>query len=357
MRLLDYHIGKTVFLAMLVVLGLMVAVDVIFSFADELGETGQNYTVANAAHHVLLTTPTTIYEMLPYAALGGALIGLGLLASHNELVVMRAAGVNTRRIVWSVMKPTLLIMAVSLVIGEWVAPQLEQRAQSNRAIIQSGGEAISTQRGDWRKIGDEFIHVNAIAPGGRELFGVTRYVFDGQQRLLRSSFAARGIYVDQGDTGHWLLSDMRESAFSGSAVDVTHHQQYRWQVSMSPELLSVLLVRPDRQSISGLWQFAQYFESEGLDSGSYFLAFWKKLFQPLATASLVLLAISFVFGPLREATMGYRVFVAIAIGLGFTILQRMLGPTTLLYGFSPLLGALVPVLLCAGLGAILLRRV
>lgn len=357
MRLLDRHIGQTVFLSMLVVLGLMVSVDLIFSFADELGETSQLYSVLNATHYVMLTTPTKVYEMLPYAALGGALIGLGLLASNNELVVMRAAGITTRRIIWSVMKPTLVVMGFSLVLGEWVAPQLEQQAQSNRAIIQSGGEAISTQHGDWRKIGNEFIHINAIAPGGRELFGVTRYVFDGQQRLLSSTFAARGRYVEQGEESYWLLSDMRETVFGDQQTRPGRHDEYRWQVPMSPELLSVLLVRPDRQSISGLWQFAQYFESEGLDSANYFLAFWKKLLQPLATVSLVLLAISFVFGPLREATMGYRVFVAIAIGLGFTILQRMLGPTTLLYGFSPVFAAILPVVLCAGLGVWLLRRV
>lgn len=357
MRILDRHISKTVFLAMLVVLGLVVAVDLIFSFADSLGDTNERYRASHALVYVLLGSPTTIYEMLPFAALGGALIGLGLLASNNELVVMRAAGVNTRRIIWAVMKPTLAVMLVSLVLGEWVAPPLQQKAQSDRAVIQSGGEAINSPRGDWRKIGNEFIHVNAIVPGGREMIGVTRYLFDDERRLLRSSFAARGVYVSQGNQGYWLLSDMSETRFAERSTSVERFEQYHWQVALSPELLSVLLVRPDRQSISGLWQFAQYFDAEGLDSSSYFLAFWKKLTQPLATASLVLLAISFIFGPLRSTTMGHRIFVGIAIALVFTIMQRMLGPTTLLYGFSPLVAALLPVALAAVMGMLLLRRV
>ena len=77
----------------------------------------------------------------------------------------------------------------------------------------------------------------------------------------------------------------------------------------------------------------------------------------LADASLVLLAISFVFGPLRSATMGSRVFVAISIGLVFTIMQRMMGPASLLYGFSPLVAVLVPIMICLLLGIFLLRRV
>ena len=121
--------------------------------------------------------------------------------------------------------------------------------------------------------------------------------------------------------------------------------------------ISVLLIEPDEQSISGLYQFAEYFKKEGLDSDTYYLAFWKKLLQPISTLALVVLAISFVFGPLREATMGARVFVALGIGLVFTILQRMMEPASLLYGFSPLLAVLVPIVLCAFLGFFLLRKI
>src|SRR5690606_9772268 len=186
--------------------------------------------------------------------------------------------------------------------------------------------------------------------------GVTRYVLGDDRRVLSSGFAAQAEYVE-GDDSFWRLHDVRETRFGEQRIEVVEIAQMDWYIDMSPELLSVLLVPPERQSISGLYRFAQYFESEGLESGSYYLAFWKKLLQPLATASLVLLAISFVFGPLRSATMGSRVFVAIAIGLGFTIVQRLLGPASLLYGFSPVVAVLLPILLCAIIGATLLRRV
>lgn len=355
MKLLDHYLARTVLMAMLMVLALMVAVELIFSLADELGDTTEVYHSGHAIAFVLLTTPTSIYELLPYAALGGALIGLGLLASSNELVVMRSAGVSTRRIIWSVMKPTLLVMAFSLVLGEWLAPMAEQKARSDQAMVLSGGEAIGSGRGNWHKIGDTYVHINAVVPGGREVYGVTRYEFNGDRELLRSSFASHGRYLDAEQ--HWLLTEVRETRFREQRTEVVEHEQYEWQVDLPPELLSVLLVRPDRQSISGLYQFARYFESEGLESSNYFLAFWKKLLQPLATISLVLLAISFVFGPLREATMGYRVFVGIMIALSFTIAERMLGPTTLLYGFSPLFAVLLPIVVAASLGLFMLRRV
>ena len=54
--------------------------------------------------------------------------------------------------------------------------------------------------------------------------------------------------------------------------------------------------------------------------------------------------------------MGFRVFVALAIGLVFTILQRMMEPASLIYGFSPLLAVLVPILIAVAAGSYLLRR-
>ena len=351
------HIGKTVLMSMVVMITLTATVDMVFSLAEQLDDSDARYTTLHALLYVLRTTPTSVYELLPFSALGGALIGLGILASNNELIVIQSAGVHTWRIVWAAMRPTLLVMLFSLVLGEYIAPPLQQLAQSDRALQQSGSDTIGTGIGSWQKIGDEFIHVNAIAPGGERLYGISRYRLDGQRRLVSSSFAERGDYVRDGDRTYWRLSNVAESMLEPTRILTRNYRQVDWAVDLSPQLLSVLLVQPQRQSISGLYRFARYFESEGLEAGSYFLAFWKKLLQPIATAALVLLAISFVFGPLREATTGFRIFIAISIGLGFTIGQRLLEPVSLLYGFSPVLAVVMPIMICAVLGILLLRRV
>ena len=357
MKLLDRHISQAVLLAMIVVLGVVVALDFIFSLVDELGEAGVNYHAGNAVMFVLLTTPTSLYELLPYAALGGALIGLGVLASNNELVVMQSAGVHKWRIVGAVLKPTFLVMLLSLIIGEFVSPPFEQIANSNKAVQLSGSTSINSEAGTWRKIGDDYIHINAIAPGGEQLIGVSRYRINEQRELESASFAESGEYVSTAAGGYWRMVNVSQSLFADRQVITSRYLQEDWQADLSPELLSVLLVEPDKQSLSGLYRFAQFFSSEGLDSGVYFLAFWKKLLQPLSTLALVVLAISFVFGPLREATMGFRIFVAIGTGLAFTLVQRMMEPVSLIYGVSPLMAVLTPVALCALSGVFLMRRV
>ncbi|MBL4581534.1 MAG: LPS export ABC transporter permease LptG [Gammaproteobacteria bacterium] len=354
---IDKHIRNTVLLAMLVVVSLIISIDLIFALAEEIADTDENYSLVNALSFILLTLPTSIYELLPFTALGGALIGLGILASNNELIVLQTSGVTVWRIVWSVLKPTMLIMLLSLLLGEFIAPPLEQLAQSNKAVQQSGNDSIGSQQGTWRKVGNEYIHINAIAPGGELLYGVTRYKVGDNRAIESSSFAETATYIADDNSSYWQLSNVRESNFEPGAISAQQYLQEDWQIDLSPELLSVLLVEPDRQSISGLYRFAKFFDAQGLDSATYFLAFWKKLLQPLATLVLVILAISFVFGPLRESTMGFRVFVSLGIGLVFTIIQRLMEPASLLYGFSPLLAVLTPIFLCALLGLFLMRRV
>ena len=357
MKKLDSHIGNTVLLSMLVVICLIATSDLVFTLADQLSDTDENYSMLNALSYVLLTTPTSIYELLPFTALGGALIGLGVLASNNELVVMQSAGVKTWRIVWAVLKPTLFIMMLSLLLGEYVSPPLERIARSNKAIQTSGNETINSEQGTWRKLGNEFIHINASSPSGDLLYGITRYQLDENRRIISSSFAESAIYIERGEASYWQLNNVAESLLSTDSISVQHYLQVDWQVDLSPELLNVLWIRPDQQSISGLYRFARFFEAEGLESSTYYLAFWNKLLQPVATLALVILAISFVFGPLREATMGFRVFIALGIGLVFTILQRLLEPASLLYGIAPLIAVLIPILICGSLGVFFMQRV
>ncbi|MBM7059989.1 LPS export ABC transporter permease LptG [Pseudomonas sp. UL073] len=348
---LDRYIGTSVFFAILAVLGVIVSLALLFAFIDELGDVEGGYGLLDAAWYVLLTAPRRIYDMLPMAALIGCLIGLGNLASHSELTIMRAAGVSVGRIVWAVMKPMLVLMLVGILIGEYVAPWSENQAQASRSMAQGGGEAQSAKRGLWHRQGNEFVHINSVQPGG-VLYGVTRYQFDEQRHLQASSFAKRAQYE-----GHsWLLSEVSTTHFRGRSTEVINSPSERWDVELSPQLLGTVVLEPDALSVAGLWRYIHYLAEQGLNNGRYWLAFWTKLLQPLVTAALVLMAISFIFGPLRSVTLGQRVFTGVLVGFVFRIAQDLLGPSSLVFGFSPLLAVLIPSGICALAGVWMLRR-
>ncbi len=348
---LDRYIGTSVFLAILAVLGVIVGLALLFAFIDELGDLGDGYGTLQALIYVFMTLPRRTYEMLPMASLIGCLIGLGTLASNSELTIMRAAGVSVGRIVWAVMKPMLVVMLVGVLIGEYLAPWSENQAQAYRAQAQGGGEAQSSKHGLWHRQGQEYVHINAVQPNGR-LLGVTRYQFDDERRLLSSSFARRGTY--EGD--HWQLDEVVTTRFHERNTEVVNAPSERWDVELKPELLGTVVMEPEALSVTGLWRYIQYLGAQGLSNGTYWLAFWTKLLQPLVTGALVLMAISFIFGPLRSVTLGQRIFTGVLVGFTFRIAQDLLGPSSLVFGFSPLLAVVVPAGICALAGAIMLRR-
>jgi len=348
---LDRYIGVHVFLAILTVLGIIVGLALLFAFIDELSDVEGSYGLGDALQYVLLTSPRRLYEMLPMAALIGCLIGLGTLASSSELTIMRAAGVSLGRIVVAVMKPMLVLLIAGILIGEYVAPATEDIAQARRSLAQGAGEAQSSKRGLWHRQENEFVHVNAVQPGGM-LVGVTRYRFDDERRLLSSSFARRASY--QAD--HWLLENISTTHFRGDHTEVVRTQQERWDVQLTPQLLGTVVMEPEALSITGLWRYIHYLGEQGLNNGRYWLAFWTKVLQPAVTVALVLLAISFIFGPLRSVTLGQRIFTGVVVGFVFRIIQDLLGPASQVFGFSPLLAVVLPAGICALIGAWLLRR-
>ncbi|MES2819338.1 MAG: LPS export ABC transporter permease LptG [Pseudomonadota bacterium] len=348
---LDRYIGSQVLLAILSVLGIIVGLALLFAFIDEMGDVDESYSLGEASYYVLLTLPRRIYEMLPMAALIGCLIGLGALASSSELTIMRAAGVSLARIVWAVMKPMLALLLVGILIGEYLAPWSENQAHASRAMAQGGGEAQSAKRGLWHRQGEEFVHINAVQPNG-VLFGVTRYRIDEQRQMQSSSFARRAQY--QGD--HWLLEDVATTHFRERKTEVVKSPSERWDIKLNPQLLGTVVLEPEALSVTGLWRYIHYLAEQGLNNGRYWLAFWTKVLQPLVTAALVLLAISFVFGPLRSVTLGQRVFTGVLVGFVFKITQDLLGPSSLVFGFSPLFAVLVPAGICMLAGVLLLRR-
>ena len=351
MSRLDRYIGTSVFFSILAVLGVIVGLALLFAFIDELGDLDAGYGVTEALRYILLTIPSQIHELLPMAALIGCLIGLGTLASSSELTIMRAAGVSLGRIVWAVMKPLLVLMLVGLLIGEYVSPWTENMAQSGRSLAQGSGEAQSTKRGMWHRQGEEYVHINSVQPNG-VLLGVTRYRFDGERRLQSASFARRARY----ESDHWQLENVTTTQIYADRSEQIRLPSERWDVELSPELLGTVVVEPEALSMTGLWRYIHYLGEQGLANSQYWLAFWTKVLQPLVTATLVLLAISFIFGPLRSVTLGQRIFTGVLVGFVFRIAQDLLGPSSLVFGFSPLLAVLVPAGICALAGLWMLRR-
>ncbi len=345
------YIGRTVLASVLGVLFVIVALDTIFELVNQLNSLKGSYGFPQALAFSFFSIPSVVYEFIPLSALVGCLVGLGTLASSSELVVMRAAGVNLRQIIWSVFRPILLLIFLGTLVGEYIAPFSGQYADSQKALAQGHRQSLDSERGLWNREGNEFMHFNAVLPNGK-LYGVTRFIFDNNKELEKVSFVDSAIY--QGD--YWFEQEGTETHFYEDRIEQTGFTTRRWYTEVSPELLNVLVLKPDELPIKRLYDYANYLDKENLESSDYRLAFWQKTLQPFATLSLVMIAISFVLGPLRQVTMGFRVFVGVLVGLIFQMAQMLLGPASIVWGFSPLVAVVIPIVVSFFAGIFVLRR-
>lgn len=351
MRQLSRYVSFFVMSAILMVLLIIVSLDVISAIIDGAGDTRNDYTFVEVLKYVLTTLPSRIYENIPFSALIGCLLGLGLLAGNSELVIMRAAGISLLRIVTMVLRPVLLVIALGVVLGEYAVPYTDQLAESRRMLLRGGEDAMASASGMWNREGNEYMNFSAVFPDGK-LFGVTRYQFDENNQLQQVSFAVETQFVED----HWSQEKVVETRFVDGRTETETFAQRRWDTNLSPDLLGLVVMPAQSLSMQDLYSYAVYLRQQGQDDGNYWLAFWGKALQPVSIISLVMIAVSFIFGPLREVTMGHRVFAGVITGIVFRTSQELLGPASLVYGFDPFWAVMAPAIACMLVGLLLLRR-
>lgn len=352
MQILDRYIAKSVGFSTLLVMGVLLTLFTFFAFMDEAGQIGKGrYGTWQAFQYVLLTVPRLAYQLFPICALLGTTIGLGILASNSELVAIRAAGVSLTRIIVSVMKIGLLFVVLTIIIGEGVAPAAERYAQTLRSVAMSDKLTLRGREGLWARDGNSFVNVRHILPGER-LGQIYIFERDAMHRLVKLVRADSAVYRN----GGWVLQKVLSSDISEQGVTSTRVDEAPWQTNLSPDLLSVVTVKPNTLSILGLYDYVQYLDDNGLDAAVYEQALWGKVVAPLVTAVMVFLSIPFVFGPLRSVGVGHRILVGTLAGVGFHILNQMFTYMGLVFNFNPLLSALAPAMLAFMAGYYMLRR-
>ncbi len=216
---------------------------------------------------------------------------------------------------------------------------------------------FSPTRGVWYREANVFMRFEMIQGGVIE--GVTHYYYDDERNLTRSLFAKRAVFHDVSETNrYWLMEGVTLTEFDAKRqVRTSNRTSLRWDTGLEPEFLSAeQLVQPDKMSIAELSSKIGYMQAQGLNSTKFELGYWRKLLQPFATLALVFVAISFIFGPLREATMGMRVVSGLVIGIVFKFVQDLLAPASIVFGFSAAIATILPILVCFVAGYLLLRR-
>lgn len=343
MNTLDRYIGKSILGSIFATLLTLVGLSAIIKFVEQFRSVGKGtYDIWQAVAFTGLTIPKDIETFFPMAALLGALMALGNLASRSELVVMQAAGFSRFKIGMAVMKTALPLVLLTMVIGEWGIPQTEQFARDMRARAISGGSMLSIKNGVWAKDGNNFVFVRRVTDDAK-LNDIYIYTFDQHRNLTELKHANQASYSE--DESKWTLRQVNHSMISKDEITTSNRLSEKWETNLTPDKLGAVSLRPTSLSISGLYNYISFLRETGQDVSRFELTFWRKIFQPVSVGVMMLLALSFIFGSLRSVTAGARIVTGICFGFLFYVVNEIFGQMSVVYNMPAVFGALMPSLL------------
>lgn len=351
-RIVDRYLGQAILASTFFSLLTLLSISGLFRFVEQLKWVGQGYyDLFHATLYTLYTIPNETVVFFPMAVLIGGLVGLGGLASSSELVVMQAAGMSRFNIIGALMKTALVMIIAVMALAEWGAPAAEQSGRELRAQALSGGDVLSAKQGVWAKDGNSFVNIRSVSDNG-VLNYVSIYQFNPDLTLASIRVAKQAKYQDSA----WQLTDITDTVIHRDHIERQQIEEADWHSSLSPSKLGVASVKPEALSIAGLSDYIGYLQSNQQDASRFQLALWRKLLQPVSVTTMLLLALSFIFGPLRSVSMGARILMGVVTGFGFHMSNEIFGPISLVYELPPLVGAMLPSLCFLVAATILLNR-
>ncbi|CAM3810492.1 LPS export ABC transporter permease LptG [Polynucleobacter antarcticus] len=357
----ERYLAKQIYAAFGFILFALVALFLFFDTLSELGSVKGQYTLPLAFLHVLLKAPSRISEIIPIAGLIGSIYVFAMLASQSEFTILRIAGLDIRRALTTLAKISLPLIVLTLIMSEWLGPYTESLSEKIR--MKALGSSFSSQfkTGIWVKdrLRDEdgsgpirpgvrYVNVGKIEQDN-EIKSIRMYEFDDAYRLLSIRSAVSGRF-DR--SGTWILDEVTETRFKETkqsdplnpvySANTLQYPSISLNSEVTPQILGVLLVSPEKMSIFSLGRFITHLQGNKQDTQRHSIAFWKKVIYPFTIFVMLTLALPFAYLKVRAGSVGIKVFGGIMLGMSFQLFNSLFSNVGLLGSWPTLLTALIP---------------
>ena len=372
----ERYLAKQIYTAFGFILFALVALFLFFDILSELGSVQGAYTLPLALLHVLLKAPSRMSEIIPIAALIGSIYVFAMLASQSEFTILRIAGVDVKRGLLALTKISLPLVVLTLIMSEWAGPYAENKSEQVRMKALGSTYASQFKTGVWVKdrLRDEdgsgpvrpgvrYVNVGKVDKDN-EIRNIRMYEFSDTYNLLSIRSAPSGQFDEK---GVWVLNDVTETRFKVSKQadplnPVFSSQTFTvptltLQSEVTPQILNVLLISPEKMSIVSLGRFINHLKENKQNVQRHSIAFWKKVVYPFTIFVMLALALPFAYLKVRAGSVGIKVFGGIMLGMSFQLFNSLFSNVGLLSAWPTLFTALIPPMLYFFLALAALRRV
>jgi lipopolysaccharide export system permease protein len=352
-NVLTNYIVKEILKGSFIALILLLTLFNLFTFSDELGDLGNNYGLPQIFYYLVLTSPTVFYELMPASALLGSLFILGAMGNNHELIAMRAAGLSVFGIIKATLIAGTVLVIVSILVGELIAPEGQKQAQLLKATVEGNQVVLNDLYGLWLREDKRFINVRQIQDNGN-LVDISIYDIDDQQHLYQTTHAEQAIFLGN---QQWRLKNIKQSLISTEQMQAITRDEQPLKSAIAPDLLKLAVVNPDNLSFIDLAKYVNFLKGNHQKSQKFELALWGRVVNPLVTFIMLLVSAPFVIGIQRGISAGGRMLIGVVIGMGFNIIDKIVGHLGLIYDLNPPLIAFTPSLIILTAAIYAIKRV
>ncbi|MDQ1919559.1 LPS export ABC transporter permease LptG [Massilia pseudoviolaceinigra] len=383
MKVLQRYFAVSIAQAVAFVLVAFLALSAFMDLTGELPSVGkEGYAIQHAFLYVLLRVPFHVYEVMPVATLIGTIYTMAQFASTSEFTIMRASSMSTQMAAWMLFKIGFVFVIITFVFGELIAPRTAPLAEKLKLSARGATVSQEFRSGMWTKdivrtegtkgivTGSRFFNVRQFRTDG-QMLDVRLYEFDTNFRMRSLITAARAVFTGNST---WRLEDVTETRFTntrellppggtpvatiaaGASAPGTFGQETSMVATrklpsmelvseITPKIISVSASDPVRMSATELAIYTRHLSENKQETERFKIAFWKKLFGPLAIFVLMALALPFAYLHTRSGGVSLKIFVGIMIGVGFILVNNLFAHVGLLSAMPAILVAIAPSLL------------
>ncbi len=268
--------------------------------------------IMQVLRYFLYSLPEKAGYSIPFSALVAALLSLGSLSRHSEVIAMRASGLSLIKIVSPVFLGGLIVSAAGFINNEALLPHYSALANHIKKVeVEKKKQmAVFRQSRLWLRGPDNSIaNIELISPEKNEMLGVNIYKLNPDYTVQERIKADRLVWKD----GAWRLENSWKFMPSGNAVEYRSGDGEAYNIVDSPEDLSMIVKRSEEMNIAELFDYVKRLKTSGYNAVRYEVDLHGKLALPLAGLLMAMIATPFSISRTRSGGAGRAIAVAVLI--------------------------------------------
>jgi lipopolysaccharide export system permease protein len=288
--------------------------------------------------YLLALLPLRTMEVLPIAGLLATIFCLSNFSRHQEITAAMSGGIHPWRTVRPIIVCGIILSALSLAVGEWVAPQASRHATTLWKMRIRQLASFERSKFDDVSIsgaGGVFYAIKTLDVNANRVEDISIDIMRSGRPALHI-FAAEGLWAEN----RWHLKNGFERAYDARGLalgSVKPFDNRLVDLLEKPEDMRPQDAEAEEVSYKQLKRLIRRLKALGVSTKKHEVELHMKLAIPWANLIILLLGIPLAFG--KKGTKAKAIAFALIIAfLYFGLMQvgRALGQKE---GFSPILGA------------------